>query len=432
MSSIGIAFVLIVALFTTLAAGIWVGLALAIVGGIAFVFFGTTSFLDGLPVALWGSLDSWELAALPMFVWMGEILFRTRLSEQMFSGLAPWLERVPGRLMHVNVIACGLFGSVCGSTAATTATVAKAALPELKRRGYDEKLCLGSLCGSGTLGILIPPSITMIIYAVAANVPIVDLFAGGLVPAAILMTLFMAWIAFRCLLNPALAPDDGVRSTWRQRFSAVKSLVPVTVLTVAVLGLMMFGYATATESAAFGVLGALVIAAFSRSLTWEAFRDSLLGATKVSAMIMLIIAGAAFLTKAMAYTGIPRGLAEWVSAQGFSPAMLIAALVVLYLILGTALDGVSMIVLTAAVVIPMVQAAGINLVWFGIFIVLMVELSEITPPVGFCLYILQGMSGRDSNFVALAALPFFCILVAVTALITAFPNIVLWLPGLLR
>jgi tripartite ATP-independent transporter DctM subunit len=415
-----------------LSAGIWVGLSLAIVGGIAFVFFGTTSFLDGLPVALWGSLDSWELAALPMFVWMGEILFRTRLSEQLFSGLAPWLERIPGRLMHVNVIACGLFGSVCGSTAATTATVAKAALPELKRRGYDERLCLGSLCGSGTLGILIPPSVTMVIYAVAANVPILDLFAGGMVPAAILMALFMAWITWRCLLNPELAPDDGVRSTWSQRLHAIKELVPVTLLTIAVLGLMMFGYATATESAAFGVLGAIVIAAASGSLTWDGFRDSLLGTTKVSAMIMLIIAGAAFLTKAMAYTGIPKGLAAWVSAQGYSPAMLITALVMLYLILGTALDGVSMIVLTGSVIIPMVQAAGIDLVWFGIFIVLMVELSEITPPVGFCLYILQAMSGRDSNFVALAAMPFFFILVAVTALITAFPNLVLWLPGLLR
>ena len=432
MSPILIAVILIGTLFVTLAAGVWVGLALAIVGGVAFVFFGTTSFLDGLPVALWGSLDSWELAALPMFVWMGEILFRTKLSEQMFSGLAPWLERVPGRLMHVNVLACGLFGSVCGSTAATTATVAKAALPELKRRGYDEKLCLGSLCGSGTLGILIPPSVTMIIYAVAANVPIVDLFAAGLVPSAILMVLFMAWIAWRCILNPKLAPDDGVRSTWGQRFRAIKELIPVTVLTVAVLGIMMLGYATATESAAFGVLGAIVIAALSGTLTWAAFRDSLLGTTKVSAMIMLIIAGAAFLTKAMAYTGIPKALAVWVSSQGFSPAMLIAALVVLYLILGTALDGVSMIVLTAAVVIPMVQAAGINLVWFGIFIVLMVELSEITPPVGFCLYILQAMSGRDSNFVALAAMPFFFILVAVTALITAFPNLVMWLPNLLR
>jgi tripartite ATP-independent transporter DctM subunit len=432
MSAIAISAVLISVLFVLLAAGVWVGLALAIVGGVAFVFFGTTSFLDGLPVALWGALDSWELAALPLFIWMGEILFRTRVSEQMFSGLAPWFERVPGRLMHVNVIASGLFGSVCGSTAATTATVAKAALPELKRLGYDEKLCLGSLCGSGTLGILIPPSITMIIFAVAADAPLIELFAGGLVPAAILMALFMAWIAWRCLRDPSLAPDDRRRSTWGDRLRALKDLLPVMVLIVFVLGLMMFGYATATESAAFGVLGALLIAAASGSLTWAAFRDSLLGATKVSAMIMLIVAGAAFLTKAMAYTGIPKGLADWVSAQGFSPTTLIFALAIIYIILGTALDGVSMIVLTAAVVIPMVHAAGIDLVWFGIFIVLMVEMSEITPPVGFCLYILQAMSGRDSTFVAMAAMPFFFILAATVVLIVAFPGIVLWLPHLVR
>lgn len=272
----------------------------------------------------------------------------------------------------------------------------------------------------------------MIIFAVAAEAPLIELFAGGLVPAAILMALFMVWIGWRCVRNPLLAPDDGRRSSWGDRFRALKQLLPVTVLIVFVIGLMMFGYATATESAAFGVLGSLGIAAAGRSLTWEALRDSLLGTTKVSAMIMLIIAGAAFLAKAMAYTGIPKALAVWVSVQGLSPMMLIFALALVYIVLGTALDGVSMIVLTAAVVIPMVHAANIDLVWFGIFIVLMVEMSEITPPVGFCLFILQSMSGRDSNFVALAAMPFFFILGAVVALITVFPGLVLWLPQLIR
>ena len=218
MSSLGIAALLIGVLFALLAGGMWVGLALAMVGGVAFVFFANTSLVDGLPVALWGALDSWELAALPLFVWMGEILFRTRLSEQMFEGLAPWVERLPGRLMHVNVIASGLFGAVCGSTAATTATVAKASLPELKRLGYDEKLCLGSLCGSGTLGILIPPSVTMIIYAVAAEVPIIELFAAGLVPAVLLMVMFMSWIGWRCLRDPSLSPERGTRIAWSERF----------------------------------------------------------------------------------------------------------------------------------------------------------------------------------------------------------------------
>ena len=428
MTSIGAALFLVPMLVALLVGGIWVGLALAITGAVAFVFFSSASTLDALPVSVWGALDSWELAALPLFVWMGEILFRTKLSEQMFAGLSPWVERLPGRLMHVNVIASGLFGSVCGSSAATTATVAKAALPELKRLGYDERLCLGSLCGSGTLGLLIPPSVVMIIYAVAAQVPIIELFAAGLVPALILMAMFMGYIGYACLRNRSLAPDVVRHSTWGERVRALTQLLPVLVLMIFVLGLMMAGYATATEGAAFGVLGALIIAAAGRTLSWVAFRDSLIGATKVSVMIMLIIAGAAFLTKAMAFTGIPRELAQWVSDQAFSPAALIAALAVIYVVLGTALDGVSMIVLTAAVVIPMVQAAGIDLIWFGIFIVLMIEMSEITPPVGFNLFILQAMSGRDANFVALAALPFFLILGTMVALITIFPETVLWLP----
>jgi tripartite ATP-independent transporter DctM subunit len=431
MSSIGTTVLLVTVLILLLCGGVWVGIALAIAGAVAFVFFSATSTLDALPVSLWGALDSWELAALPLFVWMGEILFRTKLSEQMFAGLSPWVERLPGRLMHVNVIASGLFGSVCGSSAATTATVAKASLPELNRLGYDERLSLGSLCGSGTLGILIPPSVTMIIYAVAAQVPIVELFAAGLVPASILMVMFMAYIGWRCVLDPSLAPAPARSSTWGERWRALSQLLPVLVLIVFVLGLMMAGYATATEGAAFGVLGSLVIAIAGRTLTWAALRDSLLGATRVSVMIMLIIAGAAFLTKAMAYTGIPRGLAEWVSVQQFSPASLILALSLIYIVLGTALDGVSMIVLTAAVVIPMVQAAGIDLVWFGIFIVLMVEMSEITPPVGFNLFILQAMSGRDSTYVAMAAIPFFLILGVSVALITLFPELVLWLPKVL-
>ena len=428
MGSLGTALILIVVMLSLLLGGVWVGIALAIAGGVAFVFFSSASMLDAVPVALWGALDSWELAALPLFVWMGEILFRTRLSEQMLAGLSPWVQWLPGRLMHVNVIASGLFGSVCGSSAATTATVAKASLPELRRLGYDERLCLGSLCGSGTLGILIPPSVTMIIYAVAAQVPIVELFAAGLGPAMMLMAMFMGYIAWRCLRDPSLAPDSGLRSTWGVRIVALAQLLPVAALVVFVIGIMMAGWATPTEGAAFGVLGALVIAAAGRTLSWQAFRDSLVGATKVSVMIMLIIAGAAFLTKAMAYTGIPRGLAQWVSVQQLSPGMLILALSLIYIVLGTALDGVSMIVLTAAVVIPMVQAAGIDLVWFGIFIVLMVEMSEITPPVGFNLFILQSMSGRDSNYVALAALPFFLILGFSVAVITAFPEVVLWLP----
>ena len=431
MDIILISIVLLIVLTTLLVTGVWIGVSLAIVGAVTFVFFSSADTFSALPISMWGALDSWELAALPLFIWMGEILFRTKLSDQMFEGLSPWVERLPGGLLHVNVIACGLFGSVCGSTAATTATVAKAAIPELKRRGYDEKLCLGSLCGSGTLGILIPPSVTMIIYAVAAQVPIIELFAAGLMPALLIMILFMAYIILKCLSNPELAPKPVTYSNWTMKFRALYQLIPVTVLIVFVIWVIFAGYATATEAAAFGAIGSLVLAFIGGNLSWHNFRVSLLGATKVSVMIMFILAGAAFLSKAMAYTGIPRGLAEWVSVQQLAPWALISTLTIIYLVLGTALDGTSMIVLTSSVVIPMIQAAGIDLVWFGIFIILMVELSEITPPVGFNLFILQAMTGRDSTYVAWASIPFFLLLTISVVAITVFPEIVLWLPKVL-
>jgi len=431
MDIILISIVLLIVLTTLLVTGVWIGVSLAIVGAVTFVFFSSADTFSALPISMWGALDSWELAALPLFIWMGEILFRTKLSDQMFEGLSPWVERLPGGLLHVNVIACGLFGSVCGSTAATTATVAKAAIPELKRRGYDEKLCLGSLCGSGTLGILIPPSVTMIIYAVAAQVPIIELFAAGLMPALLIMILFMAYIILKCLSNPELAPKPVTYSNWAMKFRALYQLIPVTVLIVFVIWVIFAGYATATEAAAFGAIGSLVLAFIGGNLSWHNFRVSLLGATKVSVMIMFILAGAAFLSKAMAYTGIPRGLAEWVSVQQLAPWALISTLTIIYLVLGTALDGTSMIVLTSSVVIPMIQAVGIDLVWFGIFIILMVELSEITPPVGFNLFILQAMTGRDSTYVAWASIPFFLLLTISVVAITVFPEIVLWLPKVL-
>ena len=427
-SHVEIGLLLLVVMCVLLAAGIWVGVALALTGAVAIAFFAKASIFDGLPVALWGAVESWELAALPLFVWMGEVLFRTRLSDQMFAGLAPWVNWIPGRLMHVNIIACGLFGSVSGSSAATTATVAKAALPELIRRGYDEKVCLGSLCGAGTLGILIPPSITMVIYAVAAEVSIVRLFLAGFLPGFLIMLLFSGYIAAWALLNPSKTPPATDRADWAARLRSLKDLLPVTVLIVFVMVMLVGGFATATESAAFGLVGALVLALMSGTLSWQNFRLSLMGAMRVSVMIMFILACAAFLTKAMAYTGIPRELALWIKSIGLSPVMLIAALTLVYIALGTALDGVSMIVLTTAIVIPMVQAAGIDLIWFGIFVVLLVEISEVTPPVGFNLYVLQALSGRDSTYVARAAIPFFFLLVVSIVLITVFPEIVMWLP----
>jgi tripartite ATP-independent transporter DctM subunit len=420
---------LLAIMLVLLAGGVWIAMTLAIVGWVGQAFFTNTLPGKNLFSAFWESNASWELAALPLFIWMGEILFRTKLSEEMFEGLRPWLNRVPGRLMHTTILGCGVFGSVSGSSAATCATIAKVALPELKRRGYNEKLAIGSLATAGTLGILIPPSITMVVYAVAADASIIRIFLAGFLPGFLLMLLFSGYIGWWSLRHADQVPPADPPTSFREKIRLSGNLIPCGLLIVFIVWVLVAGWATATECAAFGVLGSLAIAAWGRSLTWQNFKDGIMGATRTSCMIMFILAGAAFLTKTMAFTGIPRELAEWVDSMHLSPYALIGALVLVYLVLGTALDGISMIVLTSAVVLPMIQKAGFDLIWFGIFVVLLVEIAEVTPPVGFNLFVLQNMTGKDSNVIAKAAIPFFVCLVLCIALITVFPGIVTVLPN---
>lgn len=412
-----------------LAGGVWIAIALLVCGWVGMRFVG-----GGIPAGsvlattVWGSSASWTLAALPLFVWMGEILFRTRLSEEMFRALAPWLNWLPGRLVHVNVLACGIFGSVSGSSTATCATVAKIALPELKRRGYDEMISLGSLAGAGTLGLLIPPSIMMVVYAAAANVSIIQVFLAGFLPGLLIMALYSGYLVAWSLAHPQRTPPADPPLPFARKIRESARLMPTLLLIALIFLSILLGWATATECAAWGVLGSLLIAWWHGALTWETFRDSVMGATRVSCMIMLILAGASYLSTAMAYTGIPVTLAGWVGSLGLSPYALIAALTVMYILLGMVLDGISMIVLTTAVVIPMIKQAGFDLVWFGIFVVIVVEMAQVSPPVGFNLFVLQTMSGRDSYTVARAALPFFLLLIVAVAIITAFPDIVMLLP----
>ena len=429
MDLVSISGLLLLFLGALLAGGVWIGIALMATGYVGMQFVG-----GGIPAGpvlatkIWGNSASWELAALPLFIWMGEILFRTRLSEEMFRGLAPWLNWLPGRLLHVNVLACGIFGSVSGSSAATCATVAKIALPELKKRGYDEMISLGSLAGAGTLGILIPPSITMVVYAVAANVSIIQIFLAGFLPGLLVMALYSGYIGVWSLANPARTPPADPPMSFRQKLSESAQLIPLMLLIALVFVSLLAGWATATECAAWGVLGSLLIAWWHGALSWPSFWQSVMGATRVNCMILLILAGASYISTSMGYTGIPRALASWVDGLQLSPYALVAALTVMYIVLGTALDGISMIVLTTTIVIPMIKQAGFDLVWFGIFLVLVVEMAEVSPPVGFNLFVLQTMSGKDSNTVARAALPFFFLLVAAVAIITIFPDIVMVLP----
>jgi tripartite ATP-independent transporter DctM subunit len=429
MALVEISGLLLLLLAALLAGGVWIAIALMATGYVGMQFAaGGIPAGSVLATKIWGNSASWELAALPLFIWMGEILFRTKLSEEMFRGLAPWLNWLPGRLLHVNVLACGIFGSVSGSSAATCATVAKIALPELKKRGYDEMISLGSLAGAGTLGILIPPSITMVVYAVAANVSIIQIFLAGFLPGLLVMGLYSGYICVWSLAHPRRTPAADPPMSLREKLRESTQLIPLLLLITLVFVSLLAGWATATECAAWGVLGSLAIAWWHGALTRQSFWASVMGATRVNCMILLILAGASYVSTSMGYTGIPRELAAWVNGFNLSPYALIAALTVMYIVLGTALDGISMIVLTTVVVLPMVQQAGFDLVWFGIFLVLLVEMAEVTPPVGFNLFVLQTMSGHDSNTVARASIPFFFLLVAAVAIITIFPQIVMVLP----
>jgi C4-dicarboxylate transporter DctM subunit len=419
---------LLLALLLILGSGVWVGLTLTGVAWLAVSIFSSRPAGDAMAVTVWGSSSSWTLTALPLFIWMGEILFRTRLSNDMFKGLAPWVQGLPGRLLHTNVIGCTIFAAVSGSSAATCATIGKMTLPELTRRGYPEHMVIGTLAGASTLGLLIPPSIIMIVYGVAAEVSISKLFIAGVLPGIMLAGLFSGYIMLWALRHPGQVPAADGRFTLRQKLAASRSLIPVVSLIMAVLGSIYAGIATATEAAAVGVLGSLIISGLQGSLNWASFRDALMGATRLYCMIALILAGAAFLTLAMGYIGLPRHLAEWIATLGLSRGQLIFALTLFFIILGCFLDGISMVVLTMGVLMPTVQAAGIDPIWFGIFVVLVVEMAQITPPVGFNLFVLQGMTGRQLTWIARVTLPMFGLMCLAVALIYVFPGVVTWLP----
>ena len=432
MSEATLILVFLITLFVLLGSGVWVGLSLMGVAWVAMELFTTRPAGDAMAVTVWGTLSSWTLTALPLFIWMGEILFRSRLSEDLFNGLAPWLGKLPGRLMQTNVVGCAIFAAISGSSAATCATIGKMSIPELRSRKYPESMVIGSLAGSGTLGLLIPPSIILIVYGVATDVSIAQLFMAGVLPGLMLAGLFMGYIGTWSLLNSHKVPPNDIRMTFLQKIKASRGLIPLILLIGGVLGSIYGGYATSTESAALGVVGALALSRWQGVMNWKTFVASLLGATRTSAMIMLILAGSSFLSLAMGFTGLPRNLAIWIGTLQLAPGQLIFALTIFFMILGCFLDGISMVVLTMAVLLPMVQEAGINLLWFGIFIVIVVEMAQITPPVGFNLFVLQGLTGHSILFVSRAAFPYFILMVVAVILVVAFPDIATFLPSQMR
>ena len=431
MDEFWLTIVFLFTLFFLLGTGVWVGLALLGVALVGMELFTTRPAGDAMITTIWTSSSSWALTALPLFIWMGEILFRTRLSEDMFNGLAPWMARLPGRLLHTNIVGCTVFAAVSGSSAATVTTIGKMSIPELRRRGYPEHMIIGTLAGAGTLGLMIPPSLTLIVYGVTINESISKLFIAGILPGIVLASFFMGYVAIWSLVNRDAVPPEPVLPL-REKIARARHLLPVLMLVAGVLGSIYFGFATATEAASFGVVGALLLAASQGALTRQAFAESLMGAVRTSAMIALILMGAAFLALAMGFTGLPRALAEWIAGMQLSPTALIAALTVFYIVLGCFLDGISSVVLTMAVVEPMIRAAGIDTIWFGIFIVVVVEMAQITPPIGFNLFVLQGMSGHEINYIARVSVPFFLLMVLMVVVLVAFPELATFLPETMR
>ncbi|MCV2870211.1 TRAP transporter large permease subunit [Defluviimonas sp. WL0002] len=419
-------------LFLLLGSGVWIGLALLGVAFVGMELFTTRPVGDAMMTTIWRSSSSWSLTALPLFIWMGEILYRTRLSQDMFRGLSPWMARLPGGLLHTNVVGCTVFAAVSGSSAATLTTVGKMSIPELLRRDYPEHMVIGTLAGAATLGLMIPPSLTLIVYGVTINESITKLFIAGILPGLVLAMFFMGYIAIYSRISGTYRPAAEPSMSFAEKLSNSRFLIPVLMLILLVIGSMYLGFATATEAASFGVLGSMALAGFQGSLTWKSLKESLMGATRTSAMIALILAGASFLSLSMGFTGLPRALAEWIGSLNLTRFELLMALLVFYVVIGCFLDGISSVVLTIAVVEPMIRQAGIDIIWFGIFIVVVVEMAQITPPIGFNLFVLQGMTRHEMNFIARAAFPMFLIMVVMVFVLIAFPELATWLPENMR
>ena len=424
----GLSLGLFILLLFLLSLGIWVAPALIAIGYILLEFFTPAPVGSLLASTIWDASWNWALTALPLFIWMGEILFRTRLSSDMFKGLSPMLSRLPGGLLHVNVVGCGIMAAVAGSSAVTCATIGRMSIPELTKRKYDETLSIGSLAGSGTLGLLIPPSIILIIYGVTVQESIAKLFIAGIIPGIMIALIFMSYVIIWSLINNKIMPKAYGAFSFLDKIKQSKQLLPVILLILGVIGSIYTGIATATEAASLGVVGALILSYFQKSLSLKTFKESLLGATKTSCMIAFILAGSTFLSLAMGFTGLPRNLAIWIEGMQLSPYLLIFVLMIFYIILGMFLDGISAVVLTMAIIEPMIRQAGFDMIWFGIFLVVVVEMAQITPPVGFNLFVLQGMANKDMGYIARSAFPLFLLMILAVIMIIVFPEIALWLP----
>jgi tripartite ATP-independent transporter DctM subunit len=421
-------------LFGTLASGLWVGITLLFTSLVLLMIFRDIPVDRLVPEYVFNTMTKPELVALPLFIAMGELLFRTRLSRSLFNGLAPWAALLPGRLLHVNVVGCSIFAAISGSSAVTTQVVGRISLTELRRRGYSENVAIGSLAGAGTLGFLIPPSTIMIIYGVLADESVLRLFTAGFIPGFILAGCFMLWVMFHTTVQPDLVPESErmlKKMPLRERVAALRELAPAVFLILCVLGSMYGGIATPSEAAALGVVGALIVSKVQGALSMETLREVALGSVQTCGMIGLIVLGASTLGHTAAFLGVPSMVAEFVGSLGLSTFQLILVLVLFYIVLGCFLDGFSIIVMTLPVVLPLVNAVGFDKLWFGIFLVVVVEMSQITPPVGFNLFVIQGLTGKPLGEIAIMTLPYLLVMVIFTGLLALDPGMVSFLPDLL-
>lgn len=431
MTMVGVSIMILGLLFFTLGSSLWVGISLTLVGVLGIEFLTSVSPFMILGNILFNQTASSTMMALPLFIFMGEVLFRSKISENLFKGLAPWVDSLPGGLIHVNIVACALFAAVSGSSAATTATVGKITLPELSKRKYDKGLSLGTLAGSGTLGFLIPPSMMMLVYGVTAEVSVGKLFIAGLLPALVIALGLMAYVIVKCLIDPKKAPRNLEGFTWKDRIKAIPLILPVVVIIGIVLGGIYAGWTTPTEAASIGAIASVLFAFASKSMNLQIFKDTIMASIKTTAMIMLIVTGAAFLSVAMGYLGIPAALTNLIVSKNVGPYQLIFITSILYLVLGMFIEGFSMIVMTLPLILPLIITSGFDPIWFGVYLVIMIEIAQITPPVGFNLFIINGITGESMSNIARYALPSFIILGLVVVLITIFPQIVLVLPNMM-
>ncbi|MBU2239946.1 MAG: TRAP transporter large permease subunit [Gammaproteobacteria bacterium] len=428
LSAVGV----ITLILLVLGVGVWVFSGLAIVALLSLILIGDVS-LDRagaiLSRILFRSANSWELSAIPLFILMGELIFRSDISDRLFRGLEPWTKKIPGGILHTNVFGCALFAAVSGSSAATTATVGKITTTELKKRGYDRSLSVGSLAGAGSLGLLIPPSLVMIVYGIQSEVSISKLFMAGVLPGVLIAALYSGYIICRAILNPSLCPPE--QSHTASKLESLVLLLPVISLIVIVMGAIYTGIATPSEAAAVGVFATVIILIKERQLSFKMIQEAMIATLLSSTMVCSILVSAALLSTAMGFLHLPSELAGYIASLDLTPAFLLLALAIFYIILGLFLDGISITVMSLPITLPIVIQAGFDPIWFGVFLVILIELGQITPPVGFNLFVLQGLTGEKIGQVAKAAFPFFLLMCLAAFILCLVPEIALWLPNAL-